>query len=78
MTTALTAHQSGEWQSAAMWCARRGYFMGCPLPQMLSAAVADEIANHPEEWLAEIQLARYALARFTAQRAPSTENTIHE
>ena len=58
----LTVAQSNEWQSAAMWCAKRGYIYGTPLPQMLSVEVAREIADYPDEWLAEIRQAQYALA----------------
>jgi hypothetical protein len=61
----LNPTQALEWQSAAMWCARRGYFgkvPGEPLPPMLSDAVYREIVECPDEWAADVKLAAYAWA----------------
>lgn len=61
----LNTEQAGEWLSAAMWCARRGYFgkvAGEPLPPTLSPAVYREIAEHPDEWAEAVRAAAYANA----------------
>ena len=54
----LTVFESQEWQSAAQYYARCGR-----LPNLLSHAVASEIAEHPDDWEREVRVAKYADAR---------------
>jgi len=58
--TPLTASESQEWMSAAMYFARAGR-----LPDLLSAQVALEIERYPDEWAEDVSLARYARAMAT-------------
>lgn len=53
-----------EWMSAAEWCARRGLTgePGCPLPNLMSATVAREINEYPEEFAEDVRLCAYAIA----------------
>ena len=60
----LTTSESREWADAATYYARFAR-----LPNLLSARVAQEIADCPNQWETEIQNALYAIRR---ERAPLT------
>ena len=53
-----------EYDSAAMWCAKRGYLLrdGEPLPPLLSSDVMKEISEYPDSFISRIKLFSYANA----------------
>ncbi len=53
-----------EYDSAAEWCAKRHSLgrEGDPLPDGLSAAVAQEISEHPDDFERRVRQFAYAIA----------------
>lgn len=59
----FSSYFGSEYDSAAEWCAKRGIkgAIGDRLPDLLSDVVAQEINDHPEEFMRRVKEMAYAL-----------------